>query len=140
MQDLSNHVSMGSFMENLLTATLTILHTISDVTGAKERKQSADKMSRTSGEGASSVADLTSATFWSKKSAKASAERPLAGREEPSPFLPSSSLIARQREAGSRWVLILDLQQRPLLDRTSRCIDPNASTQCSRAAVERVFL
>src|SRR6218665_2506388 len=77
MQDLSNHVGMG-FMENLLTATLTIWQTISDVTGAKERKRPAGKMSRTSGAGAPSVADLTSATFWSKKSAKASAKRPLA--------------------------------------------------------------
>src|SRR6218665_777627 len=103
MQDLSNHVGMGSFMENLLTATmatLTIWHTISDVTGAKERKRSADKMSRTSGAGAPSVADLTSTTFWSKKSAKASAERPLAAREAPSQFLPSPSLIARQRDAA----------------------------------------
>src|SRR6218665_430088 len=64
-------------------------------------------MSRTSGAGAGSVGDITSATFWSKKSAKASAERPLAGREAPSPFLPSPSLIARQREAGSRRVSIL---------------------------------
>ena len=78
MQDLSNLVGMGSFMENLLTASLTIRHTItiSDVTGAKERKRSADKMPRTFGAGAPSVDDLTSATFWSKKSAKASAERP----------------------------------------------------------------
>src|SRR6218665_83644 len=110
MQDLSNHVSMGSFMDNLLTAKLTIWKTISDVTGAKERKRSADKMSRTSGAGALSVANLTSATFWSKKSAKASAERPLAGREAPSPFLPSPSLIARQRDPGSWRVSILDLQ------------------------------
>src|SRR6218665_558475 len=44
-------------------------------------------------QGAPSVADLTSVTFWSKKSAKASAEKPLAGREAPSPFLPSPSLI-----------------------------------------------
>src|SRR6218665_1659237 len=129
MQDLSNHVGMGSFMENLLTATLTIWQTISDVTGPKERKRSADKMSRTFGAGAQSVADLTSATFWSKKSAKASAERPLAGREAPSPFLPSPSLIVRQRDAGSRQVSNLDLQKHPLLDRTSRCIDPNAYTQ-----------
>src|SRR6218665_1175488 len=28
MQDLSNHVGMGSFMENLLTASLTIWHDI----------------------------------------------------------------------------------------------------------------
>src|SRR6218665_2012601 len=110
MQDLSNHVGIGSFMENLLTATLTIWQTISDVTGAKERKRSVDKMSRTSGASAPSVADLTSATFWSKKSAKASAERPLAGREAPSPFLPSPSLIACQRDAESRRVSIFDLQ------------------------------
>src|SRR6218665_1696756 len=110
MQDMSNHVGMASFMENFLTATLKIWQTISDVTGAKERKRSADKMSRTSGAGAPSVADLTSATFWSKKSAKASAERPLAGREAPFPFLFSPSLIARQRDAGSLRVSILDLQ------------------------------
>src|SRR6218665_3374832 len=103
IQDLSSHVGMGSFMENLLTASLTIRHTISVVTGAVE-------MSRTSGAGAPSVADLTSETFWSKKSAKASAERPVAGCEAPSPPLPSPSLIVRQRDAGSCRVSILDLQ------------------------------
>src|SRR6218665_881058 len=106
MQDLSNHVGMGTIMENLLTASLTIRHTISDVNGGKKRKRSADRMSRTSGAGAPSVADLTPETFWSKKSAKASAERPLAGRAAPSPFLPSPSLIASQRDAGSRRVSI----------------------------------
>src|SRR6218665_203776 len=110
MQDLSNHVSMGSFMENLLTASLTIRHMISDVTGAKEKRRSADKMSRTSGSGAPSVADLTSETFWSKKSVKASAERPVAKCEAPSPLLPSPSLIVRQRDARSRQVSIFDLQ------------------------------
>src|SRR6218665_219956 len=129
-----------SIMENLLTASLTIPHKISFVTGEKERKRSAVEMSRPSGAGASSVADRTSETFWSKKSAKASAERPVAGCEAPSPPLPSPSLIVRQRDAGSRRVSIWDLQERPLLDRTSRCIDPNASTQCSRTAVESVFL
>src|SRR6218665_2168173 len=109
MQDLSNHVGMGSFMENLLTASLTIRHTISVVTGAKERKRSAVEMSRTSGAGAPSVADRTSETFWSK-SAKASAETPVAGCEAPSPPLPSPSLIVHQRDAGSRRVSILDLQ------------------------------
>src|SRR6218665_1121811 len=110
IQDLSSHVGMGSFMENLLTASLTIRHTISVAMGAKERKRSAVEMSRTSGAGAPSVADLTSETFWSKKSAKASAERPVAGCEAPSPPLPSASLIVRQRDAGSRRVSILDLQ------------------------------
>src|SRR6218665_402876 len=109
IQDLSSHVGMGSFMENLLTASLTIRHTISVVTGAKERKRSAVEMSRTSGAGAPSVADPTSETFWSKKLAKVSAERPVAGCEAPSP-LPSPSLIVRQRDAGSRRVSILDLQ------------------------------
>src|SRR6218665_2547897 len=99
---------MGSFMENLLTASLTIRHTMSVVMGA--RKQSAAEMSRTSSAGAPSVADLNSETFWSKKSAKASAERPVAECEEPSPPLPSPSLIVRQRDAGSRRVSILDLQ------------------------------
>src|SRR6218665_2646421 len=61
MQDLNNHVGMGSFMENLLTASLTIWHKISDVTDAKEKRRSVVKMSRTSGAGAPSMADLTSA-------------------------------------------------------------------------------
>src|SRR6218665_4192854 len=64
MQDLSNHVGMGSFMENLLTASLIIRHTMSVVTGEKERKRSAVEMSRTSGAGPPSVADRTSETFW----------------------------------------------------------------------------
>src|SRR6218665_2305700 len=97
IQDLSRHVGMGSFMENLLTASLTIRHTMSVVTGAKARKQSPVEMSRPSGAGAPSVADLTTETFWSKKSA-------------PSPPLHSPSLIVRQRDAGSRQVSILDLQ------------------------------
>src|SRR6218665_603491 len=125
---------MGSFMENLLTASLTIRHTISVVTGAKERKRSVVEMSRTSGAGAPSVADLTSETFWAKKLAKASAERPVAECEAPSPLLPSPSLIVRQRDDRSRRVSIFDLQYRPLLDRMSRCIDTSASTQCSLAA------
>src|SRR6218665_2173242 len=101
---------MGSFMENLLTASLTIQHTISVVTGAKGRKRSAVEMSLTSGAGAPSVADLTEETFWSKKSAKASAERPVAGCEAPSPPLPSPSLIVCQRDVGSCRVSILDFQ------------------------------
>src|SRR6218665_1211327 len=68
MQDSSNHVGMGSFMDNLSTASLTIRHTMSVVTGEKERKRSAFEMSRTSGAGAPSLADRSSETFWSKKS------------------------------------------------------------------------
>src|SRR6218665_3921147 len=96
-----------SIMENLLTASLTIRHKMSVVTGEKERKRSAVEMSRTSGAGASSVADRTSETFWSKKSAKASALRPVAGCEALSPPLPSPLLIVRQRDAGSRRVFLL---------------------------------
>src|SRR6218665_2234070 len=80
---------------------------ISVATAANVRKRSAVEVSRTSGAGAPSVADLKSETFWSKKSAKASAERPVAGHESQSPPLPSPSLIVRQRDAGSRPVSIL---------------------------------
>lgn len=61
----SKQVNTGlqPFTENLLTTSLTIRHTISDVMGAKERKRSAIKMSRASGVGAPLVAELTSETF-----------------------------------------------------------------------------
>src|SRR6218665_2258657 len=51
---------MGSFRKNLLMASLTIRHTMSVVTGEKERKRSAVEMSRTDGAGAPSVADQSS--------------------------------------------------------------------------------
>src|SRR6218665_2061372 len=101
IQDLRNHVGIGSFIENLLTASFTIRHTLSDVTGANERKRSPIGMSHTSGAGAPSVAGLTSEIFWSKKSSKASAERPVVGCKAPSPPLPSPSLIVRQRDADT---------------------------------------
>ena len=63
MVDLSSQVGIGSFMEYLSTASLTIRHTTSDVTGEKERNRSGVEMSRNTGGGAPSVAALTSETF-----------------------------------------------------------------------------
>src|SRR6218665_1272792 len=101
---------MGSFMENLLTASLTIrTHNVS-CNGCKGEETVSRRDVTHLRAGAPSVADLTSETFWSKKSANASAERPVAGCEAPSPHLPNPSLIVRQRDAGSRRVSILDLQ------------------------------
>src|SRR6218665_3530052 len=74
MQVLSSHVGIGSFIEYLSVASRTIVQTMSVVTGTKADSLSDVEMSLNTGGGAASVADLISATFLSKYSAKASAE------------------------------------------------------------------
>src|SRR6218665_976543 len=118
MQVLSSHVGIGSFIEYLSVASRTIVQTTSVVTGTKADSRSDVEMSLNTGGVAPSVADLISATFLSKWSAKASAESPGSATGAPSPPLPSPSFMARHRDAWSRPVSTRDLQNCFRFDRT----------------------
>src|SRR6218665_2953628 len=140
MQVLRSHVGIGFFIECLSDATRTIVQTTSVVTGIKADSRSGVGLSLNTGGGATSVADLISATFLSKWSAKASAESPGSARGAPSPPLPNPLLITRHRDAWSRPVSTRDLQKCFRFDRTKRCIVFNDPIQLSRAASVRDLL